>query len=205
MTGHVGGPPPGRLDWMTDWSSGASTSAIDRKRKREWAKATASQAFQGVLLPPYHHTLLSAARTYLAQSEYRFAVILAQTGCEFITERLISHWLELRNLQFLDEWIYARLRPCHVGNEAVWELCKILPLDGPVLFPSDFMGRYKEHVVRRNGVVHRGEQPSKEDAEKSCAVADELFRLLDPKLGGKLLPTQAPSPRRPRKSKGRPS
>jgi hypothetical protein len=158
---------------------------------------TASTYFATVSLPPYHRTLLSAARHYLSRGggNYRFAVVLAQTACEFLTERVIGHLLEARQVKYLEEWIQGRLRPCHVGNQAVRELCKLLPLDGPIQFSGDFLDRYGEHVERRNGVVHRGEQPTKEDAERSCAVAEELFRVLEPKLGGKLLPTQPPAPR----------
>src|SRR2546425_9085970 len=87
---------------------------------------TASTYFATVILPPYHRTLLGAARHYLSRGEYRFAVILAQTACEFLTERVIGHLLEARQVKYLEEWIQGRLRPYHDGIEALRQPCKIL-------------------------------------------------------------------------------
>jgi len=150
----------------------------------------------------YHRTLLALARRQIDKGEYRFAVILAQTSCEFLTEQVISHLLKVRGAEYLEEWIQERLRPCHVGIDAVRELFTILPLDGPVQFSPAFKKRYEDHVHRRNVAVHRGEQLSKGDAEESCAVAAELIALLEPQLGGKLIlqpPVQRPKEKQTKK------
>jgi len=198
------GPPPGRLDWM---SGGAGpVYAAYAERERHWAAAAAASLYsrfpQTVFLPPYHQVLLAEARRRIQIADHQFAVLLVQTACEFLTEQLVSHLLERRGVKDLDNWIARSLRwSFNIGNHVVMELCEILS-NGEIKFPAGFRAHYEKHSRRRNDIAHAGHKVTKAEAEQSCDVAAELFKIVEPALGGRLLLTEPPAERK-RKRGGR--
>jgi hypothetical protein len=188
--------PPGRF-----LTTPGSIYAAYNQRQRQATAAAASHFFQAVRLAPYHQTLLAEARHRVTMGDHRFAVLLAQTACEFLTEQLVSHLLDIRGVKDLDDWISRRL-PSFNMNDAVVKLCEILS-KGQITFSADFRARYEKHAARRNGIAHRGQPVTKAEAEQSCDVAAELFRIVEPTLGGRLLLTEPPDASKPKGARRR--
>jgi hypothetical protein len=174
---------------------GTGVWGANEKRRRGFVAAATASFSQNVPLPPYHQALLTAARAQLDAKNYQVAIILAQTACEVVTEQLVTHLLDARGVLFLDDWIHERLRPCNPSNNVVRDLITVL-LGKPIPYGGKFLERVQKHVNWRNRVVHRGEQPTEQDAKASCSVVEELFKYLEPLLQGKMLPTGPPSPRK---------
>lgn len=198
----AGGPPPGRPDWMSGGQGAFYAGYADRAR--HWMDAVTAQYSrfpQTVFLPPYHQALLSEARRRVQIGDHQFAVLLAQTACEFLVEQLVSHLLERRDVKDLDGWISSRLSSFNLNNDAVVDLCETLS-KGDISFPAEFRDRYAKHSARRNDIAHAGRKMTLAEAEQSCDVAAELFKIVEPVLGGRLLLTEPPAERK-RKRGGR--
>jgi hypothetical protein len=54
-----------------------------------------------------------------------------------------------------------------------------IALTGDQIPRATFWDRYKRHVARRHGVVHRGEKVTPQAAEQSLSVAEEMIRHIE--------------------------
>jgi hypothetical protein len=116
---------------------------------------------------------------------YPLAVVAAQTACELYMEGAFDYALNLQKAgEALAQVVTSLLGGYSMMDKrmrAAW-----FALTGhAVTEPQPVWERYKEHVERRNRVVHAGEMPSQADAAVSLdasrgfceAVADVLKRL----------------------------
>lgn len=64
--------------------------------------------------PPYHEELLNAARQLIdegREEKYRFAVVMAQAGCEVLTEQVMAALIERLEPESLRVWVGNTVKP----------------------------------------------------------------------------------------------
>src|SRR5207249_1489513 len=164
-----------------DWLPSIARKWHERARQQMARVAATASLRQNVAPPPaLHQELLGVARSLLDRHEYRAAVVIAQTACEVLTAQVIGHLLTIRQAGYLEDWIQRRRWTFSLTNKVVCDLYETL--SGDSIARSPLWERYKEHVERRNRVVHRGVSPAPAEGEDSYAVAVELIQRLEPML-----------------------
>lgn len=122
--------------------------------------------------PQPHERLLEKARTLFDQHEYEHATIAAQSACEVaigqVMRRLIA--VHATSLQKALEGFISRQFSLSQSR-----MCDLWgALSGHDIRQADFWTRYREHAVRRNGVVHEGNSVTRAEAGESIQVALEI-------------------------------
>jgi hypothetical protein len=127
-----------------------------------------------------HGTLLATADALLDDGHFGAAIVSAQTACEVLTENVMHFWFShvlitgggsglWRDLgtELMD--LFQTFTLTNERLRGVYEL-----ISGDSIREQPFWGRYKEHVRRRNRVVHEGSVTTQAEAAKSVAVATEF-------------------------------
>jgi hypothetical protein len=115
--------------------------------------------------------LLERARQLIDQ-----AVVTAQTACEVLTEPALTVAFTKKGVGFLAEPVADLFLSYNLGNEKVRGL--YCALTGDEIQKRPFWQSFKALTALRNGVVHRGEPVSPQEArDASQAAADFLAHL----------------------------
>ena len=126
----------------------------------------------------YAQTLLNEAQDLLNRGEHALAIVVAHTACELAVGHAISHQLEKRGVGEIAENIRGMLGSYNITNGRVHALFKSLTT---IHVPDrPFWNQFVLSVGRRNGVVHRGEKPTQQEAQASLQVAGEVVNFFLP-------------------------
>jgi hypothetical protein len=140
---------------------------------------------------PYERVLLDFAKRAAARGEdgdHEVAVVTAQMAVEVMIEQTIGGLLRSRGLEDLDEPLSDLLPSYNIGNERVLRLYDAL--SGEQIQNEAFWPNFKEHVKRRNQIVHRGMRASRQDAEESIAAVEAVLAHLQ---GGRTASASQPA------------
>lgn len=134
---------------------------------------------------PRHYALLSSAYAMREREENAHAVVAAQAACEVCAERAIGDLLRRRKLGPFQEIVleyaanYSMLRG---PSQEVW---LALTLERFTAAPG--FAEYKEHVERRNKIVHKGADVTWVEAEASLAAARGFLDYVERTAGPLLI------------------
>lgn len=126
---------------------------------------------------PYERLLLKARNLYAmgrhGQGQYDAATVVAHAACEVaITEamqRLIA--AHAPRLQLALDGLIGNSR-YSLNDPRVADLWDALTEDE--IRKTDFWERYQRHLKRRNGIVHAGKSVSRDQADESIEVAQDV-------------------------------
>jgi hypothetical protein len=123
----------------------------------------------------------------MAEERYDLAVLRAQTSCEVLARKALAGGLRAelgrqRGDALLDRKS-VRLS-FSLGDGRTLELLHVLTGHRPTTEP--WWKHYRDHLVRRNGVVHGGLRVARADAEKSLAAVDACRAWLKDFWAGRL-------------------
>jgi hypothetical protein len=135
--------------------------------------------FNQNLRDPRHRELLAVAAQLRDEQKFDYAVVAAQTACEVYAEFVINGLLKARNLGPLEEAILNSVAGYSLrGSRQGLDIFRALTGCDPVPDDKQLWDRYGRHVARRHAVVHRGEEPTRQDADDSVRVAEEWFEYI---------------------------
>jgi uncharacterized protein YutE (UPF0331/DUF86 family) len=130
-----------------------------------------------LLSTPYHEDLLLQAERLVQVGHLEAAVVLSQMAAEIRTEQAFLALATQRGIPELADLFAALLPSFNLGNERVRSVFETLSKNRfsqqPIWTP------FKEHVSRRNAVVHKGLRVSVDQARESIAAVTDLIRHLD--------------------------
>ncbi|HEX3082681.1 MAG TPA: hypothetical protein VHQ86_05550 [Candidatus Saccharimonadia bacterium] len=122
---------------------------------------------------PYQN-LLNAAVAAQDQGQYKEAVILAQTGVELFTEKILRHLYQAREIEYLKGAFEQLLINYNIGNTKVSGL--YIALSGDTIKQEPFWSDFEKHVELRNELVHEGKDATAEEARRSLDVVAMLIQ-----------------------------
>jgi HEPN domain-containing protein len=127
-----------------------------------------------VVPPPQpYEPQLEKARTLFDLGEYEHATIAAQGACETVMAQSLRSLIAVHasSLQKALEGFISRQFSLSQGR-----MCDLWgALAGDDIRQAEFWKRYREHLTRRNSVIHHeGSSVSREQAEESMVVAREF-------------------------------
>jgi len=122
---------------------------------------------------PRHFELLKIARRLLDEGKREFAVVAAQMACEVYAELAVTDLLKARQLGELEEVIPDLLGGYSFMDRRGQRLFHALT--GRSIQQAEFWTNYKAHIEMRNRVVHRGKEPTHDEANGSIAAAEAFF------------------------------
>ena len=121
--------------------------------------------------------LLNRADELFEQGHYDLAVIVAQTACEVLVADAMRTLLEGHASDGLFPWLIGRISSYTLVDDATRNLWN--KLTQTEIQSQDWWNAYREHVRRRNGIVHAGERVDGDAARSSLDAARELFAFID--------------------------
>jgi hypothetical protein len=134
--------------------------------------------------PPRHVELAKRAQRLFDDGTYDFAIVAAQTSCEIFAFDAISELLEACEegvpRRFTSSW-FEKSRTHSLAEETLRDLWNALAED--TIQKEPWWESYRQHIVRRHGIVHRGSTPSKDEAEHSLKAAESFRAHLVARLG----------------------
>lgn len=113
---------------------------------------------------PYQSLLISA-ESWHAQGQYKEAVILAQTGLELFTEKVLGRLYAGRQIEYLKPVFESLLINYNLGNSKVSGV--YVALSGDEIKQQPFWQALASHVELRNRLVHDGEDATEEQSRRS--------------------------------------
>jgi hypothetical protein len=125
--------------------------------------------------------LIKTAKDLKDQGHPEAAIVTAQTACEVCTEIFLEAGFRDQDITYLKDPITKLLPNYNVANPRVRSIYETVCDDQ--IGREPFWARFKQHVERRNRIVHRGENASQQDAEDSIAVAEEVIVHIRSKAG----------------------
>lgn len=126
--------------------------------------------------------LLGRARELLASGENELAVVVAQTACELVVADALRSLLVAHVSDELRPWAVARVKAFTLIDDATRELWARVV--GSRIQDEAFWAGYRQHVARRNDVVHAGGRVEPGAAEASLTVAESLFDYVEQAVAG---------------------
>jgi len=136
-----------------------------------------SAALLAELTKPFHQKLLEEAKHSLHAGLYEMAVVLSQAACEMCTEWALTTLLTIRNIKGLAEPLLDLFKATDICTERLHNVYEALSGDSPNQQP--FWSALKIHHARRNGVVHRGQKSSQNEAQESVLVVEQYLLHLE--------------------------
>jgi hypothetical protein len=125
---------------------------------------------------PYSETLLAKSQDLIAKGEFSIAVVVAHMACEISTERAISRAFADKDIQYLEEPVFAFLSGFNLANERIRDLYNAMT--GREIQKQPFWQAFKESAKHRNSAVHKGGAVTKAEAEDSYKAASDLVAYL---------------------------
>jgi hypothetical protein len=137
--------------------------------------------------PPRYVALRQRAQNLLDEGSYDYAVIAAQTACEVLTFEAITDLLKLSSeggstLSFATAWFEKNNRTPSLRDDRLRDLWNALAADQ--IQEARWWSSYQTHVVRRHGIVHRGSEATKSEAEHSLQASADFIEHVASKLQG---------------------
>jgi hypothetical protein len=136
-----------------------------------------SAALLAELTKPFHQKLLEEAKNSLHAGLHEMAVVLSQAACEMGTEWALTTLLTIRDIKGLAEPLLELFKTTDISNHRLHDVYEALSGDSPNQQP--FWSALKIHHARRNGVVHRGQKSSQNEAQESVLVVEQYLIHLD--------------------------
>jgi hypothetical protein len=127
------------------------------------------------LIPTSHEpyqALIDSAVTWHEQGHYKEAVIIAQTGLELFTEKVLGHLYHTRHIEYLKGDFGHLLINYNIGNSKVSSLYMTLSSDQ--INQQPFWSHIADHVELRNRLVHDGEDATQEQSRQSLEAVKAL-------------------------------
>ena len=121
------------------------------------------------------HILLQAAKDLRDNDHPEAAIVAAQTAFEVCTEILISQALRNRGVdnQVVDV-MESSIPTYNLGNDRTRRVYEAFTNDLGAA-DSARWSRLKQHVRKRDGVVHRGEAATRAEADASIALVEDVI------------------------------
>lgn len=117
---------------------------------------------------------------------YDYTVVAAQTACEVLVLETLTDLLKLTSggsaLPFATAWFEKNNRTPSLRDERLRDLWNALAADQ--IQETEWWSAYQTHVVRRHGVVHRGHDPSRREAQDSLQAAHAFIGHVAGKVQG---------------------
>lgn len=128
-----------------------------------------------LILPSHepYQTLLDSAETWHNQGHYKEAVIIAQTGLELFTEKMLGYLYRARGVEYLKPQFENLLINYNIGNTKVSGL--YIALSNDPIRQESFWAPLIEHVELRNKLVHDGEDATEVQARSSLNAVKALI------------------------------
>lgn len=121
---------------------------------------------------PYQ-SLIDSAQSWHEQGHYKEAVILAQTGLELFTEKILAHLYKMRGIEYLKPEFEHLLTNYNIANSKVSGL--YVALSGDKIKQAPFWTALEAHAELRNKLVHDGEDTDEPQARKSLEAVKALI------------------------------
>lgn len=133
-----------------------------------------------IILNEWVRFLLEEADHAVGQGSTHITVIVSQMAAELATEAVVTAMLGDRDDDAVTEAIDALTAGSswNLGNDRMRKAYSALT--GDDIAQAEFWPRYRDHVMRRNAVMHRGYLPSQEEADESYRTVEELvYHVVD--------------------------
>jgi hypothetical protein len=121
--------------------------------------------------------LLDRGDELFAQKHYDLAVIVAQTACEVLVADAMRSLLEGQASEDLLGWLMSGVSSYTLIDDSTRKLWN--KLTDTEIQTEGWWENYREHVKRRNKIVHAGERVDADAARSSLAAARELFSFIE--------------------------
>lgn len=125
----------------------------------------------------YHRQLLKKTKQFADAGETDIAIIVAQTACEVCTERAFDVLFRKGGVEWLRDSIFHKSSNYNLVSSKAQKL--YTALSGDKIQAAPFWNAYKEHVERRNKIVHRARGAGQEEANASIEAVTRLMEHLE--------------------------
>lgn len=128
------------------------------------------------LVPSAHEpyaALIESAETWHNEGHYKEAVIIAQSGLELFTEKVLGALYISRHIEYLKPEFEHLLINYNIGNSKVSSL--YMTLSGDDINQEPFWSGIIEHVELRNRLVHDGQDATEQEARASLQAIKDLI------------------------------
>jgi hypothetical protein len=119
--------------------------------------------------------LLEAAKRLRDDGHPEAAIVTAQTACEVCTERVMTETFLRRRIDYLSDPLGRLLPNYNIGNDRVRKIYEAVTNDSIAAADNARWQRFQQHVKKRHGVVHRGQEATQSDAGASITVVEEII------------------------------
>jgi hypothetical protein len=106
---------------------------------------------------------------------FKIRGVTAHTACEVCTEIVLSEVWRRRNIDYLSDPLGRLLPNYNIGNDRVKRIYEASTDDSIASADKGRWDRFKQHVKRRNDVVHSGLQATRVQADASIRVVEEMI------------------------------
>lgn len=127
--------------------------------------------------------LARRARQLVDDGSYDYAVVAAQTACEVLAFDAITDLPKSSGgsaLPFANAWFQKHSRTPSLVED--WQRDLWNALAGDEIQRTTWWSAYRDHLVRRHGVVHRGYEPTKPEAESSLQASKDFIAHVTKKI-----------------------
>jgi hypothetical protein len=119
--------------------------------------------------------LLEAAKRLRDDGHPEAAIVTAQTACEVCTERVMTETFLRRRIDYLSDPLGRLLPNYNIGNDRVRKIYEAVTNDSIAAADNARWQRFQQHVKKRQGVVHGGQEATPSDADASITVVEEVI------------------------------
>lgn len=132
-------------------------------------------------LDPKSSRFFGFAQQLFDDGQFLYAIVAVQTAFELYLEGVYEYLLHLRTPREVGTVVQKFLTQKYsLSREEVRELLEALL--GERLADSSEWHEYKQHVKRRNGIVHRGEGLGRDEAHSSLTAVQELAGVISKRV-----------------------
>ena len=119
--------------------------------------------------------LLEATKRLRDDGHPEAAIVTAQTACEICTEIVLTGTFQRRRIDYLSDPLGRLLPNYNIGNDRVRRIYEAVTNDSIAAADSVRWQRFQQHVKKRHGVVHGGQEATRSDANASIKVVEEII------------------------------
>ena len=124
---------------------------------------------------PYHIVMTKATRALDVESNFEWAVVLAQTACEVLVRDILERGARKRGVNAIDA---ARgLSGTNLASPGV-RRAFVDVIGHPPPEGERWWREYEVHAQRRHQIVHAGARITRKEAEASITAAQALIEFL---------------------------
>jgi hypothetical protein len=122
-------------------------------------------------------TLLERAYDLIQRGDHDLGVVIAQTACEVLIAQVLNERLEARELGTLRVHITSTIPAYSLNDDRTRKLWD--ELTGDEINQVSAWRKYKAHIVRRNGIVHRGSVTDEDEAQESLQAVQAVIEHVE--------------------------